>query len=418
MMKKITAISIVVTAIFIVGLAPTVSAQPSITNITFSQLDWFRPNGSLAQDDSLYGQMSWSYDPDPTTTYYLNVNVSLTSGGPASWTIQNLPLFAVDNDDFSTRSEGTYFNLAELGLSAGTDLSEIYYNVTVDSTIHTTDPGAALTFAAVETLECLATDVPNRIPYSDIFDPGEPVGVKLDAAPVKENKDRDVRAVQEGIGKCLAGSFARSIDWLNREHKLGMKKDAQKIYDDLIKKKVSSTTTTLEDDIKAKDKYAKEQTGNKIITKIWDSGNEVDAIPGVKEEKGDFAEWLKKEIKTEDVEVAYRYPGNAHIVTVVGVYTKDGDLWVKYRDDRGQGDPDKGDGKGGAEYPAVKHAKVYKEDGKYHFGSDKKTIYFAVSESKCEAPVDAPALTPPGFLLLVLSLLGLGAIMMRKVDKR
>ena len=380
------------------GIAPHHSiaqaASLDIADIEFAQLDWYRGDGTIAQADSLYGQMSWSYNPDPTTTHYLNVNVALTSAGPSSWVIQNLPLFAVDNGDFSTRSEGTYFNLAELGLSAGDDLSQIYYTVAVDSTIRTTDPGATVTLAPVMTLERLATDAPGQSPDPGPFDdPGEPEGIKLDATPTKQNKDRDVRGVQEDTAKCCAGAFARSIDWLNRKHNLGMANNAQQIYDDLIAAGVSkpngSVSATNARWIDLKNKYARAQTGNRIVTKVWDPGDLgypgfpngiVDPIDGVTEENGDFANWLKREIKRgEDIELSYFYPGNAHIVTVVGVYTSDGDTYVKYRDDGYQGDPDKGDGEGGC--PAVKYAKVYKKNGKYHFGNDRNTIQFAVSES-------------------------------------
>lgn len=414
-------LSVVIALLFVslVPLTQTVSAQPSITEITFSQLDWFGPDGSLAQTDSLYGQMSWSYDPDTTTTYYLNVNVSLTIGESGSWVIQNLPLFAVDDDDFSTRSEGTYFNLAELGLIAGTDLSEIYYSATVDSTIRATNPGPAATFAAVETLERRATDVTDQSPDPGPFDPGEPNGVKLDAAPTKQNKARDVKGVQENHSKCCAGAFARSIDWLNREHKLGMNKNAQQIYEDLIKANVSKPDlggpNSRDEWIEAKNKYTREQTNNRIVTKVWErTADTVDDTEGVVQETGDFAMWLIREIKTEDVELAYFYPSNAHIVTVLEVYTKDGDTYVKYRDDEVQGDDSKGDGKGGNKYPAVKHAEIYKKNGEYHFGSDNNTIYFAVSESKSK---DVPALTPTGFIALIGALSVIAVISIRRRQK-
>lgn len=418
----------------LVPLTPTVSAEPStvtVTEITFGQLDWFGPDGSLAQADSLYGQMGWSYDPDPTTTYYLNVNVALTSGGPASWVTQNLPLFAVDNDDFSTRSEGVYFNLAELGLTAGTDLSQIYYSVTVDSTIRTTDPGPAVAFAVVETLERRATDSPDESPDPGPFvDPGEPEGVKLDAAPAKQNKARDVKGVQEGNSKCCAGAFARSIDWLNRKHKLGMTKNAQQIYDDLIAAGVSQPglggPNSRDEWIERKNQYARAQTGKRIVTKVWErTASTVDETEGVNQETGDFANWLKREIKSEDVEVAYFYPGNAHIVTVLEVYTKGGDTYVKYRDDEEQSDNTKGDGKGGAKYPAVKHARIYKKNGKYHFESDKNTIYFAVSESVpavggIAVPVDKLGLLAPyiGLASTILVATGVTAIYAKRVKRR
>jgi hypothetical protein len=60
---------------------------------------------------------------------------------------------------------------------------------------------------------------------------------------------------------------------------------------------------------------------------------------------------------------------------------KDGDTYVKYRDDERQANDAQGD-------TAVKHAKIYKKNGQYHFGSDRNTIYFAVSESVVSAPLE------------------------------
>jgi len=396
-------------------------AQPALSGITFAQLDWYDPAGSLAQADSLYGQMSWSYVPDATTTYYLNVNVSLTSMGTASWTIRNLPLFAVDNGDFSTRHEGTYFDLAELGLSAGTDLSQIYYSTSVASTIQVAAPGPASTLASVQTLERRASDDLAESPDAGPFtNPGQPEGVKLDAAPVKVNPGRDVRGVQEGGSKCAAGSFARSIDWLNRQHGLGINKTAQQIYDDLIAAGVSAPgqggPNSRDEWIEYKNIYARAQTGKRIVTKVWErTAGTVDDTAGVAQQTGDFATWLQGEIDTEDVELAYFYPGNAHIVTVLEVYKKNGDTYVKYRDDEEQDDATKGDGQGGAKYPAVKHAKVYLKNGQYHFGSDTNTIYFAVSES---AVGGVPALGwRPQLILVMLLSATAGPFIVRRMQE-
>ena len=377
---------------------PVVPSPPELRNVEFTQVDWYESDGTSVQANSLYGLMTWTYDPDPTTTFYLNVKAALTLEDEGSWVIRNLPLFDVDNDDTSARREATYFNLAELGLvfdSAlklviGIDISQLYVFVTVSSVILDDFPDLVADLVEVETVEYWATGSPDESPEPGPFlNPGEPEGVKLDAVPVKVNVTRDVRPVQEGNAKCAAGSFARSLDWLNRKHELGIERTAQQIYGDLIAAGVSrpneDRSPARDEWIARKDQYAREKSGDKIVTKVWDRGTDVSPIPGVAEETGDFAEWLKREIQTEDVEVAYFYPGNAHIVTVLEVYSKDGDTYVKYRDDELQGNDTKGD-------TAVKHAKIYKKDGHYHFGSDCNTIYFAVSESVVSPPpgVDEP----------------------------
>src|SRR5687767_11977155 len=79
-------------------------AIPVLQSIAFKQLDWYDASGSLAQADSLYGRMNYSYAPNAATSY-LNVAVGSSAGGPGTWVIQNLPLFAVQNGNFSTRRE-------------------------------------------------------------------------------------------------------------------------------------------------------------------------------------------------------------------------------------------------------------------------------------------------------------------------
>jgi hypothetical protein len=107
----------------------------------------------------------------------------------------------------------------------------------------------------------------------------------------------------------------------------------------------------------------------------------VDPVAGVPETNGDFDTWLKREYdQGEDIEIAYYYPGNAHIITVTRVYEQDGKLYVKYRDDETQNNNNAGDS-------TVKTAQIYKDAaGNWHFGSDRNTIYFAVSESRVQEP--------------------------------
>jgi len=371
----------------LVCMAPT-TGGPEMQGMGFGQLDWYSAvDGSLLLKDSSWGRVDFSYVPDTMTTWYLNICVARTDiPGPSVWVVQNLPLFSCTRDSTAiplpTYREVAHFNLEELGLMPEQDITELLYGYSL--TYLTLEDfyllPADMMFAPIDTIERKANDSPDEPPEppEPFFDPGAPEGVKGLGPATRKNNERDVGPVQEDDCKCCAGSFARSLDWLNRKYELGMDKTAQEIYDDLIDSGVSEPnldgTTARDEWIERKDKYAKEQAGDRIFTKVWDGGDYVDTVPGVGEQSGDFLEWLKNEIETEDVEVAYYYPGSAHIVTIVGVYTKDGDVYVKYRDDETQGDSTTGDA-------AVKHAKVYEKDGKYHFGSDKNTLYFGVSES-------------------------------------
>jgi len=366
---------------------PPAATSPELSTITFEQVDWFEADGTSVQANSLWCLMSWTYTPDPSTTFYLNVRAALPSGGEDAWVIRNLPLFPTATGDASPRREAAYISLADLGLLfdtpselvIGIDVSQLVVSISVGAealNAYEVSPGETV---SVGTSEHRASGLEDESPLPGPFsDPGEPARIDVDGVPVPVNVARDVRGVQEGSAKCAAGAFARSLDWLNREHELGIQKTAQQIYQDLIRDGVSEPNTdgtpARDEWIARKNEYAREQSENRIVTVVWDRGTNVDPIENVTEENGDFAAWLQREIRTEDVEVAYYYPGNAHIVTVLQVYSRGGNLFVKYRDDERQDDNARGD-------TAVKHARIYKVGSEYRFGTDRNRIYFAVSES-------------------------------------
>lgn len=343
--------------------------------------------------------------PDVNTTYYLNVNVALTSSSNegSKWVIQNLPLFAVDDvdGDGSVRSEGVYFNLAEFNIPKGFDVTELYYSASVASfpqTSYSEPVGNSL--VQVKTLVRHQSAGLEEAPTKDeIFNPGEPAAVTVKAAVTKANTGRIMNGVQEGENKCAAGAFARSLDWLNRKCHIGWEATAQQIYEDLIARKVSEPgqggPNSRDEWILYKNTYAKEKSKDRIVTKVWKrSENSVDATPGVAQEGGDFLKWLMTEIPECDVEMAYFFPGNAHIVTLLEVFKDGDDFYAKYRDDEKQGDDATGDGKGGDMYPAVKTRKLYKTGDDYYFGSISNTVYFAVSECCLQVPNATPSESP------------------------
>ena len=366
---------------------PPAATSPELSTITFEQVDWFEADGTSVQANSLWCLMSWTYTPDPSTTFYLNVRAALPVGGEEAWVIRNLPLFPAAGGDTSPRREAAYINLADLGLLfdtpaelvIGIDVGRLVVSISVGAealNAYEVSPGEIVPVGASEhRASGLEDESPLPGPFSD---PGEPARIDVDGVPIAVNTARDVRGVQEGSAQCAAGAFARSLDWLNREHELGIQKTAQQIYQDLIRAGVSEPnadgTPARDEWIARKNEVAREQSENRIVTVVWDRGTNVDPIEDVTEENGDFATWLMREIRTKDVEVAYYYPGNAHIVTVLQVYTRGGNLFVKYRDDERQDDNARGDA-------AIKHARIYKVGDTYRFGTDRNRIYFAVSES-------------------------------------
>jgi len=351
------------------------------TNVEIYQMDWYDHDGILVMENSMWGYVRWTYIPDRDRNYYINVSLQKDENSQPAWIIENLPLFVIPDTEIQLVDEGAYFNLSGLGLSPGENLHEAIYIMTLSEEIMSAEPFPANTNIAVETLRWFPTDSPNECPIPDPFeDPGTPEDIKINVNAAPVNPLRGLKPVQEGSEQCCAGAMARSIDWLNRKHSLGINKSAQQIYDDLIGADVGKPnddgTTARDEWISRKDNYCKEMSNNRIETKVWESApNMVDDIEGVTQVTGDFKVWLETEMDSgEDVEIAYYYPENSHIVTVAQVYKKDGDIYVKYRDDEKQGENTKGD-------KDIKNAKIYLKDGIYHFGSNKNIIFFAISES-------------------------------------
>jgi hypothetical protein len=194
----------------------------------------------------------------------------------------------------------------------------------------------------------------------------------------------------------MAGALARSLDWLNREYTLGSKKKAQKIYADLVNAGATqlpgpgdSAAAAEGKRLSAKQTYVNQEFGGKVVTKTWDPGTNVDTPTGMTESGGDFAVWLKAEWETEDVELAFRSTGFAHIVTLTEVAENaDGSFKVKFRDDAQQRD-----GNGGDNGP--KNGKIFQSGGTWYFGNTNFPLQFAISESPVTpTPTPTPTLTP------------------------
>ena len=378
--------------------------SPIISNVKLGQQDWFGPSANLVAPDSLWGYLSFDYTPDPSQTFFLNVSASL-GGGPFQWTIQNIPLFpALSDGDL-----GLDFDLGEFGISAGTDVSSLDVIMSLDSEFQTAPSAGLSSSFAVENLTYFSwNDIGDPETTAGFDDPGRPKGNKNTAEPDTKPKDRDIKPLQEDPNQCFPGSMARSLDWLNREYEIGVNKPIDDVYKELRDKVKSpagkDVVEQATEQIRLKDEYAKATFKDSIRTKVYDPLGFVNAIPGVAEttpKDEALLEWLEREMKTEDVELAYYWKGGAHIVTIVSIYkTKDGKIKVRYRDDENQGNKSAGDSE-------LKEKELYLRDGRFRFGADENSVWYLASES----PIPEPA-------TLALTGLGLGLLATRRWLKR
>jgi hypothetical protein len=364
-----------------------------ISNIEFYQADWYDGDGVLQVSSSSWGRMDFDLDPDASSIYYLNV-AAAQSTASASWIVQNMPLFSADIGSVADRLS-VDFDIKELGISVGDALGSINMTYSISASVLASIPVGGASVYSVSSIDYLmAGGTKGDNSFGDV---GSPAGHKATEEVAKTDviQHKNVPGVQEGNKRCLAGALARSMGWLNVEYKAGSAKTAQDFYNDLRAKDVGSQTgdakvTSYEDDIKEKDKQL--QSLHVSETKIGDLDNRLGAIEGVKEDSTtDLIEWLKKELKTEDVELDY----GRHIVTITGFYKQGGKTFVKFRDDEKQGDDTKGD-------TTEKEAELYKEMDKYYFRVKDSGSSFQVKALISESFIPEPA---------SMILLGLGLVM-------
>ncbi len=314
-------------------------ASITVSNISFGQADWYDIEDNLITANSMWGRIDLDVQGDPTDTYYLNVYASKGGYGGA-WVMQNLPLFPTTIEPPSIRV-GADFSISELGLTEGMSLGSMDVTYSLSTTVQTEAPTGASTPFPVDSLFY-------RMHSMDgvLYDPGpvgDPVGIKA-SAPATDVIEHNVPRVQEDAKECMVGAFARSISWLNEKYKLGSIFSAQDFYMDLRARIGVDTNLSDEDRIKEKHKYLK-RLDKRAVTKIWDSGGKIGPVEGVPEYTNtDLVEWLRGELPTEDVEIAFATGTSKHMVTVAGIY-KQGDKWyLKIRDDEAQtGYPNSGD---------------------------------------------------------------------------
>lgn len=355
-----------------------------LENMRLSQIDWYNSDDELVLQYSTWGLFNFVYKPDSIDTYYLNLSLAQL-GDPLQWVIQNLPLFP--SLDTSLHSDGAHINLEDIGIFSGDSAGVFEMAFSISNTPESTMPTAPVLASIFTHSRRMALD--HLEDMGEFTDPGVPASIRIPDSAVQIGTTRDMDPivdtsyrVQEAARHCMAGACARSLDWLNRVHQLGMDMDAQEIYDSLVGRNVSAPDQggefSRDEWTEYKNEFAREKSGNKIVTKVWDAGDYMPELDSTIEESNEnFLDWLKREIKTEDVEIAYAYDaGGAHIVTAVDVFEDtDGNVYVKYRDDERQADSLVGDA-------SIKTTRlVERDDGTYGFDSENNFIFFALSES-------------------------------------
>ena len=367
-----------------------------VTDVLFEQTNWLDPDGNVLEANSRWGSLTFSYSPDPTTTHYLNLSLANSANGSRVWAVQNMPLTYVDNGVFDTRCQTVNIDLEELGYGVGDDWSQTFYDITIDTDLSTAMPQDPLTSSSVADFDYNSWTATSA--FGTEFSAGKPHKFTLyKSVKPRRSVSHDLPVVEEEHCKCTAGSFARSLDWLNRKHNLGLP-GAMSIYNGLIAEGVSdehllSTPASNHADwIGHKQDYLAKNAPGKVITKIIDPANGVNATPGTpQQEGGDFYAWLKREWEHgEDIEITYRvgaYEDGSfayrHTTAIVDVLFRDDmPIAIRTAHDLAQGKP------GGEKDLAGYLLSNANSSGgyDYYFNSYDCLIEWAVSESVVPEP--------------------------------
>ena len=420
-MKKIIAILIVVTAIFIMGLTPTVNAD----ELTFSQVDFVFTKANVPNSDwgRIEVDVAESTANQGLNEGYLNI---YTDGG---WVVQNMLIDDVSRMD----NVAMYF---DLGVPVGTDVTSLsaYLEFTADPLVTFGDgPRSNYDVDTVyynaegfgfSTTTTISTPMPLLV-----FNPtGE---TYLFIKPNKKGENQETANNQ-----CAPMAIANSLQYLKNRyglpvphvHKKGLKGDKSLVgkLDSACKRGVRSRKdgdpVGFIQLIKGKFDYLKGNgLADKLIHKHQGHNGDIThaTITSKDESVGGHVtfEWLCEQLKKcEDVEIGYlRDGGGGHFVRVFGCGKVYGIPFLLYKHDAEQSDRDTNDERGLEEN--IVFVPDLDGDGMPNFGSRNREITVAISESP-KPPVEVPAITPLSFLLALLSLLGLGAIAMRKMYRR
>lgn len=204
-MNKIISITIVVTAICIMALTPTVSAD----EVNFSQIDFYLDGVPTLNSDWGYVEFTFT-GQDPIMYFNLAVN--------GTWQVQNIPVL-------SGRGVGVEQNMTyyfDLGVESGTDVISLNYDYTFTSDILDTMPGGS-TPASVgdDSVKLWAGFEGGSMPELTAAKPL--VGGEVSSS--KKYAHKNFPNQECGEKECAPAAVSNSLKFLNEKHKLGMTDD-------------------------------------------------------------------------------------------------------------------------------------------------------------------------------------------------
>ncbi|BDI29032.1 hypothetical protein CCAX7_10830 [Capsulimonas corticalis] len=298
---------------FAAALGLAVFPSPAgAANLTFHQADWLSDFTGFTSQNSDWGQVdihltssdlsALQYDPSSSTyTGYINVVTNVQDGATMNWAVQNLPVQFQGLSSFNGSLPDSV--MFDLGVTPGMDVTQLGYYATINMDPLGLAPTGSFATAGVDNLSLLYGGVDGTDPDTGTTFLG---GTGRDAPPKAENfkganagetqgkggqiagKETDVAAVDEDKMGCVPGATARSIKYLQSQHKnVNTPDSAQDVYNALKTTMQSSVgdggNGTNVDNLKpGKDAYDK---AKKLPIKTEKNGGIANAIAALNKKK-------------------------------------------------------------------------------------------------------------------------------------
>ena len=373
--------------------------------INFNQVDFFF-NGSLVQANSDWGEFTVEFIPGDDVEF---INVLANAGGPNEWIVRNVPLIpsSLDPSEFAF---STYFDLGQLGVTSGTDISSLNYCFTQSTLPSSSAPDCIphqLAFVG-NSSAITNSGVPSGVtavgppPAADVFDFLDPfIGVEICWHEGMPN-------CVQGHNQCGPGAATNSLHWLAKENGWALKNaDIQQTLGDLVSAMGTDNVGTWDGPwdghagfASGKLKFAKDKslpltnhyTGGEELPKTGDFVDPRGNGRAVRDGDATWA-WVEKELdKGQDVEVMTA----THWVVLEGKISWGNVHLVSYRDDNLQHGAATTDDEKAA--LAKRHTCTYmrEEGGNLHtnIGNGDEIVLTVFSESSAPA-APLPPFTQP-----------------------
>lgn len=199
---KIKAILIVVAAIFIMGLTPTVSAD----EVNFSQIDFYLDGVPTLNSD--WGSVNFTFTGQESIMYF-----NLVANG--SWQVQNMPVLSIEGEGVNQSISFAF----DLGVPSGTTVTSLNYGYTFTNTTIGSMPAETET-AVVFDQEVIISSGAEGV----AIPPVQPAKPLIGGAAVSAKMfEHDNFPNQDcGWNQCCPAAVSNSLKFLNKKHKMGL----------------------------------------------------------------------------------------------------------------------------------------------------------------------------------------------------